>query len=528
MIDKNVYGEEVAAFELDTVPDALEAYVGVRDDIDETGYTCLLESADTFSSPIPDDAEPAHEEDGGFRDRARYSYIGFDPIGEVEVGNGEASFQPLSGEEDDLDFGDVVDDQGQIKEGYGPEDALREGLNSFDTDIGELAEREELPGFFAGYVGGHPFEFFYESEDFSENSQLPPEGDIPTSEFAVYDKILAYDHQEDSVRFIKTDLTDDSDFVENAEAEANQISEYLSGLDKEIPKGIEIDEYFEPDGEDFMEAVKTCRDHVRDGDIYQAVPRRKKEFTAQGDPVALYRILREMEPTPYMYLTEHCEDVAFGSSPETIVRVEGDEVVTNPIAGTTRRGEDLEQDKKLAQALLNDEKERAEHRMLVDLGINDVRGISVPGKANVDEFMKIVRYSEVQHIESEVSSLLRPGKDAFDAVKATHPAGTLVGAPKQRAAEIIYQLEDDYRGMYGGAIGYHGIDGNSDLAIGIRSIFGTQDQDTGEMKLNLQAGAGIVYDSDPESELEETENKLATLEEVINQASNGELEAMKR
>jgi anthranilate synthase component 1 len=222
------------------------------------------------------------------------------------------------------------------------------------------------------------------------------------------------------------------------------------------------------------------------------------------DPLGLYAALREVNPSPYMYLLRHGDRSVVGASPETLVSVRGDRVTVNPIAGTCPRGTGPVDDRRLAGEMLADGKERAEHTMLVDLGRNDVRRVSEAGSVRVDEFMSVIKYSHVQHIESTVTGRLAPENDAFDATRAAFPAGTLIGAPKVRAMEIVDALETSPRGVYGGGVGYFSWDGDADFAIVIRSAT----VDHAARETTVRAGAGIVADSDPASEYEETEAKM--------------------
>ena len=254
--------------------------------------------------------------------------------------------------------------------------------------------------------------------------------------------------------------------------------------------------------EAFEAAVETCKEHIRAGDIFQVVLSQRFELDAEGlDPFALYRAMRVVNPSPYMNFVELPEVVIAGASPETLVRVEDGVATVRPIAGTRRRGETDAEDEERAADLLADPKERAEHVMLVDLGRNDLGRISKPGTVRLTERMIVERFSHVIHMTSNVTGEIEDGRDAMDVLRATFPAGTLSGAPKVRAMQIIDELEPVRRGIYGGAVGYLGFDGNADLAIAIRtaSIRGGV--------LALQSGAGIVEASDPAKEFEETVNK---------------------
>jgi anthranilate synthase component 1 len=260
---------------------------------------------------------------------------------------------------------------------------------------------------------------------------------------------------------------------------------------------------------DYEAAVRTAKEHVLDGDIYQGVISRTRELDGEIDPLGLYEALREINPSPYMYVLDYDDLAVVGASPETLVSVRGREVMSNPIAGTCARGTSPVEDRRLAGEMLADDKERSEHTMLVDLARNDVRRVGEAGSVRVEEFMNVLKYSHVQHIESTVTGRLADDCDAFDATRAAFPAGTLSGAPKIRAMEIIDDLERTPRGVYGGGVGYYSWTGDADFAIVIRTA--TVEDGVGEGgsdRITVQAGAGIVADSDPESEYEETEKKM--------------------
>jgi anthranilate synthase component 1 len=255
----------------------------------------------------------------------------------------------------------------------------------------------------------------------------------------------------------------------------------------------------------FCAAVNRIKEYIAAGDAMQVVPSQRLSAPFLAEPVALYRAIRRLNPSPYLYCMHLGDHHVVGSSPEILVRVEDGEMTVRPIAGTRRRGETPEQDEALAQELLADPKEVAEHLMLIDLGRNDVGRVAQTGQVRLTERMVIERYSHVMHIVSNVCGRLRPGLDALDALAAAFPAGTLSGAPKVRAMEIIDELEPVKRGIYGGAVGYLGWDGNMDTAIAIRTAV------IKDGIVHVQAGAGIVADSVPESEWEETMNKARAM-----------------
>lgn len=267
--------------------------------------------------------------------------------------------------------------------------------------------------------------------------------------------------------------------------------------------------------EAFEAAVTRCREYIFAGDAFQIVPSLRFETEVSCTPLELYRALRSINPSPYMYFLDFGATQVVGSSPEILVTVDGDRVVVRPIAGTRPRGATEEEDRRLEAELLADEKERAEHIMLVDLGRNDVGRVAEYGSVRVDDLMVIERYSHVMHIVSSVSGRLAAGKNAFDAVRACFPAGTLTGAPKVRAMEIIEELEPTRRGLYGGAVGYFSFTGNADFAIAIRTML------IKNRTAYIQAGAGVVADSQPAREYEECVNKARALLQALAMAHAG-------
>ncbi len=259
----------------------------------------------------------------------------------------------------------------------------------------------------------------------------------------------------------------------------------------------------------FERAVERALGYIRDGDIFQGVLSRRLALRARGDPVHFYKVLRRINPSPYMFHIDFGEEQIIGASPETLVRLRDGELTLRPIAGTRPRGATAEEDERLKVELLLDEKERAEHLMLVDLGRNDLGRVASYGSVEVDELMAIEKYSHVQHIVSNIRARLAPGKDSFDALLAGFPAGTVSGAPKIRAMEIIEELEPVRRGPYAGGVGYFSLDGNMDFAITIRTMYMRKD------RAYLHAGAGIVADSVPSREFAETEQKLGAMVKAL-------------
>ncbi|MFW6010550.1 MAG: anthranilate synthase component I family protein, partial [Gemmatimonadota bacterium] len=267
--------------------------------------------------------------------------------------------------------------------------------------------------------------------------------------------------------------------------------------------------------DDFEDAVRRVREYIRAGDAYQVVVSQRLAARLPASPLRVYRALRTLNPSPYLYLLELDGTRLIGSSPELLVRVEDRRVTVRPIAGTRRRGATEEEDRELETELLEDEKERAEHLMLVDLGRNDVGAVAEPGSVEIPEFMTVETYSHVIHMVSQITGVLDEGRDVLDAFRSCFPAGTLTGAPKVRAMEIIDELEPTRRGPYGGAAGYVAYGGRSlDMAIAIRTILEV------DATVYVQAGAGIVHDSVPEREWQETLSKAEALLEALAMAGS--------
>jgi anthranilate synthase component 1 len=268
---------------------------------------------------------------------------------------------------------------------------------------------------------------------------------------------------------------------------------------------------------EFIQAVQRAQEYVRAGDVVQAVISQRLSTKTAADPFDIYRALRIINPSPYMYYLRLGDFRVVGSSPEVLVRLEEGRIDLRPIAGTRPRGHSDAEDLALEQELLDDPKERAEHIMLVDLGRNDVGRVAEVGSVTVSELMTVERYSHVMHIVSNVKGVLAEGYDAFDLLRACFPAGTVTGAPKIRAMEIIEELEQVRRGPYAGAVGYFGFSGNMDTCITIRTVVIT------DGTAHVQVGAGIVADSDPEREYEETMNKAKGMLKAIEMAESGDL-----
>ncbi|MDY6764510.1 MAG: anthranilate synthase component I [Halobacteria archaeon] len=450
-------------------------------------YSFLLESAEKEVSAFKQVSNGSGSERG-----ARYSFVGFEPDAMVRVDDRTVDVRDLNGRDGLLDTNDskVIDDSGHVKDGYDTLDALRSLFPDVEPVNFDDSDRQVFEGGFVGYLA---YDVVY---DIWIDREKETEDTVPDAEFVVSTKNAVFDHDKDEVSLVFTPLVCEGDDrieeYEPREASRFEVLDRRSGT-KEV----------------YEEGVDQTRQHILDGDIYQAVLSRKREIDVKGDIRDFYSALRELNPSPYMYLTEIDGFGVVGSSPETLVNVHDGRVSTNPIAGTCPRGETAVEDRRLAGEMLSDEKELCEHVMLVDLGRNDVRRVSESGTVRVDDFMSVVQYSHVQHMESVVSGDLREDKDAFDATRSVFPAGTLSGAPKIRAMEIIDDLEPEHRGVYGGGVGYYSWSGDMDFAIAIRTA--TFEERADHQLITVQAGAGIVADSDPEREFHETEDKMDAL-----------------
>lgn len=424
---------------------------------------------------------------------ARYSFIGNDP------------FLQLSGKQGDL----VLRHNGEetlIKEK--PIQYLKAKLRSFRSPA-----LSELPPFTGGAIGF----FGYDLLQYYENLPAHSKDDLGMNDlqFMFCDQIIVFDHFKQQLKLIGNVHISDGATDDQIKAAYEKASAKLDALIERLREPVQQPAIggaypLDPDLGDvqsnltkdqFISNVEKAKEYIRAGDIFQVVLSQRFSIDTEVDPLHVYRVLRTMNPSPYMYYLKMGEEVIVGASPEALVKVRGDRVETRPIAGTRPRGATPEEDLELERDLLADEKERAEHLMLVDLGRNDIGRVSQFGSVQCDSFMEIERYSHVMHIVSNVSGKLSPDKDFFDAFISCLPAGTVSGAPKLRAMEIIAELEHEARGAYAGAIGYLGFGGTMDTCITIRTIIFKHG------KAYVQSGAGIVWDSVPENEYMETVNK---------------------
>lgn len=433
---------------------------------------------------------------------ARYSFMGRNPFISVK---GSGSNTTISYRE-----GKTV----QISKN--PFEILKELMTSYKAAI-----LPGMPRFNGGAVGF----FGYDTVRYFEDLPDIPEDDIglPELHFMFADEIIAFDHLRQKIHIIvnmhvKGNIESTyNTTVDRIKEVNNEIMTSRSrlegnginiGLQAEKPQNIQSN----ISKEDFCMKVKKAKEYIKNGDIFQVVLSQRLTAETDSDPFNVYRALRIINPGPYMYYLKFEGYTIVGSSPEMLVRIEDGVVETCPIAGTRKRGETEEEDELLAEELLADEKERAEHIMLVDLGRNDIGKVSDFGTVEVRDFMHIERYSHVMHIVTSVQGKLKKGLTSFDALSAVLPAGTLSGAPKIRAMEIIDELETVKRCYYGGAVGYLSFNGNLDCCITIRTILFKNG------KAYIQAGCGIVADSDPEKEYEECLNKAGAALKALEEA----------
>lgn len=454
----------------------VSVYLKIRN---ESAYSFLLESVE------------------GGEQLGRYSFIGFNPFMSFSIRDKRFSLEAYH---DDVKVLPTL----VSKEDH-PLVALKKIFDHIKT-----VRSPGLPRFSGGAVGF----FGYESVQLVEEIPVPPadEFDVPDALLLFYDVVLVFDNLKHEIYLVSSayipagDTTERTLRIEFGKAEGEILR--LKALLKTVVSN-ELGQA-QPQGplhhvtkrEEFCRSIETAKKYIVEGDIFQVVLSQRLEQQVVVDPFDLYRTLRVINPSPYMYFLNCRDFTVIGASPEMLVRVDEGAVETRPIAGTRRRGLSREEDEQLEKELLDDPKERAEHLMLVDLGRNDLGRISDYGTVVVDHYMTVEKYSHVMHLVSSVHGKLRKYLTQIDALFSCFPAGTLSGAPKIRAMEIIAELERRRRGIYGGAIAYIDFSGNLDSCIAIRTIVMKHET------LRFQAGAGIVYDSTPEREYEETLEKL--------------------
>jgi anthranilate synthase component 1 len=428
---------------------------------------------------------------------ARYSMIGTQPRALVRsFGQRVVVEQEGAWRETQLKQGDVLD-------------VLRDLMPRYPADLDA-----DLPRFSGGAVGYLGYDMVRAFEDL--RSACPPKGNLPDAAFMLCDRLVIVDHVKHRLLLIAHAAVGDRQAAREAEA---ALDEMVARLRRPLPEPTSPSPTAAPSETAFASAfprvdyeagVRRIKEHIVAGDIFQCVLSRRMGRRTHAAPFDIYRALRRVNPSPYMFYLELPDGLRLvGSSPEVLVRLEGGVAETRPLAGTRRRGASPAQDAALETELLADPKERAEHVMLVDLARNDLGRVCQYGTVRTPILMEVERYSHVMHIVSQVDGQLDPRRDAYDLLRACFPAGTVSGAPKVRAMEIIDSIEPESRGPYAGAVGYFGFSGNMDTCITIRTMVIQGDQ------VFLQAGAGIVADSDPATEYEETVNKLGALSQAL-------------
>jgi anthranilate synthase component 1 len=429
----------------------------------------------------------------------RYSFIGSSPVKSIEKSNTEVSH--IQGKERDSNSNSFFS-------------MLQSELHKYQSAIAE-----DLPRFTGGAVGFIGYDMIHEIEEIPHHSSVTL--NIPDAVMSFYHELIAFDHLKNEVILIANVFIEALGDLDKLYKRAiKRLEKIITILKKPLNLNLEFSAELENlqsnfSKKDFTKAVEKAKDHIYAGDIFQVVLSQRMQVSFTGDVFQVYRSLRTINPSPYMFFLDFHDYQLIGSSPEPLLRVENGEAEIIPIAGTRPRGKTQQEDELLSKSLLNDPKELAEHVMLVDLARNDMGRVSEFGSVRVDDFQTIEKYSHVIHIISRVKGKLASRYDAVDAFKAAFPAGTVSGAPKIRAMEIINAMEPEKREFYAGAIGYFDYSGNMDMCIAIRTLLAKNH------KLYFQAGAGIVADSIPEKEYQETINKGGALKSAIEIASGG-------
>ncbi|MBR5358882.1 MAG: anthranilate synthase component I [Clostridiales bacterium] len=473
----------------------------------ETGYRCVPVSTEILSdvrTPIEVlrilKGESDHvymlESCGDSEKWGRYTFLGMEPTLEVTCLDGIVSVKDKDGNTKS----EMTNDPDKILRGI-----LEENKSPrFDC----------LPPFAGGLVGYFSYDYIKYAEP-TLNLNAKDEEYFKDCDLMLFDKVIAFDNFRQKIILIANiKLDDPMRGYEEAKADLAKIAALIRYGKPAAEKTGRLKSDITPlfTKEQYCDMVEKAKEHIRQGDIFQIVLSNRLSADYEGSMLGVYRILRTINPSPYMFYFSGTDVEVAGASPETLVKLEDGVLHTFPLAGTRPRGKTDEEDKALEAELLQDEKELAEHNMLVDLGRNDLGKISEFGSVVVESFHDILRYSHVMHIGSTVKGIIREDLGAFDAVDAVLPAGTLSGAPKIRACQIINDLEDNKRGIYGGAVGYIDFTGNLDTCIGIRLAYKKNN------KIFIRSGAGIVADSVPEKEYQECLNKAASVVKAIREA----------
>ena len=428
----------------------------------------------------------------------RYSFLGFQPKKEITCLNHI------------LKIKDLKSDTTYTKQVPHPNQEIRKLLEEYKSP-----QIEGLPPFTGGLVGYFSYDYIKYSEP---KLSLKPPTEFNDMDLMLFDSVICFDHYKQKLIVITGCQTSD---IENSYEEARHtlltIKNLLkNGKKKDFePLVLQSNLTHELSKESFIEIVEKAKHYIHEGDIFQVVLSNPLRAKAKGSLLDTFRVLRASNPSPYMFYFSSDDIELTGASPETLVKLDKKKLFTFPLAGTSPRGQTKEEDERNEKALLSDEKERAEHNMLVDLGRNDIGKISKIGSVSVEKYMNIERFSQVMHIGSTVTGTIRDDQDAMDAIDSILPAGTLSGAPKFRACEIIEELETSQRGIYGGAIGYIDFSGNLDTCIAIRLVYKKNDA------ICIRTGAGIVSDSQGEKEFLECQHKAKAVVKAIKEAQEG-------
>lgn len=427
----------------------------------------------------------------------RYTFLGYDPVLELTCTDGKLQIKS----------GTII--QKTVEH---PAAVIRQILKE-----NKSPKLSGLPAFTGGLVGYFSYDYMKYCEPSLELEQAE-EDDFQDVDLMLFDKVIAFDNFRQKILLIVNIKTDavSQEYHKGVRELENMAGLIRSGsLAPRQP--LQLKSSFRPQftGPEYCEMVNRGKQYIREGDIFQVVLSNRLEADMAGSLLDAYRVLRTTNPSPYMFYFSSNDIEIAGASPETLVKLTDGTLYTYPLAGTRPRGRTAGEDERLEKELLEDKKELAEHNMLVDLGRNDIGRISSLGSVKVEQYMNVERYSHVMHIGSTVSGRIRPDRDALDAVDAILPAGTLSGAPKFRACQIIQELEGVRRGIYGGAVGYLDFSGNLDVCIAIRSAYAKKG------KVYVCAGAGIVADSNPETEYQECRNKARAVMNALETAQEG-------
>ena len=435
----------------------------------------------------------------------RYSFLGFNPLLEFTCQDGTVR---IKGSEN---FDEFNDDEIIIKTDN-PSEIIKDLVNK-----NKSPKLDYLPPFTGGFVGYFAYDYIKYAEP-SLNLDAENQDQFKDIDLMLFDKVIAFDNFKQKIILISNIKTDDlENNYKRACDDLRQLAKLIKNGKKAEIEPLKLKSDFKPcfSREKYCNMVDKAKHYIREGDIFQVVLSNKIEAEISGSLFDTYRVLRTTNPSPYMFYFSSNDIEIAGASPETLVKLTDRQLYTFPLAGTRPRGKTEEEDLELERELLSDEKELAEHNMLVDLGRNDIGRISEIGSVHVDKYLSVERFSHVMHIGSTVKGTLRSDLDSLVAIDSILPAGTLSGAPKIRACEIINELEDNKRGIYGGAIGYVDLSGNIDTCISIRIAFARNN------KVFIRSGAGIVADSVPEMEFEESLNKAAAVINALKIADGG-------